>query len=437
MTLRGTAPRAACVAALFVALLAAPAASQQPAPRTGTLPGGVVYTLAADPAQPAAAVALWFRGPDAGFGTTPVPGLARVAAKTVAASSPITGTSLAKLVTGFGGRLSVAAYPQSVAITALVPPARAAEVVRAMTADFFAPVVADDGLQTARREVEQDALYAAFDPEQSLEDALGAALFASGPLRAGTIATPQAVRGLPLSEVRGYAERVFRPANAILVVTGNADASVLERVATRQDGAAGAEAPLPQRALAAPAQIRRDAFVAGIGLGWVGPPIATEADATALDFLADAYFSPRSGIVTKALAGKGAVATGKFVTYHDPGVFLVTISGDDAAAARPIVERLLAGAAKPLDRAAFAAAQAAFVYDILQSTVTPHDLADTFGWYAVEGDPAYAPAADRYLKLAAELTPAAVARVAARYLAKPPGTVTFTRSATPSGGRPA
>jgi predicted Zn-dependent peptidase len=386
----------------------------------------------ADPAQPAAAIALWYRAPDAGFGSAPLPGLGRLAAETVAASVPITGTSLGRLVTGYGGRLTVQAYPDSVAVTALVPPNRVAETVRAMTADFFAPVLTDRGLTLAKRVVGEQSVFASVDPEEMLENALGATLFSTGPLHDGTIASVQGIRDAALADVRSYAERAFRPANAILVLTGNVDPSALRGVASRNGATPGAEKPAAQTALPAPAALNRSGTTSGIGLAWVGPPIASEADATALDFVADAYFS-QHGIVTKALGTRKATVTGKFVTYHNPGVFLVTISGDDAASARPIVERVLAEAAKPMDGKSFDAARASFVYTVLgSSSGTPTDLADTFGWYAVEGDAAYAPGAGgdrgRYLSLVGRLSPRSVAQVVARYLGRQPGVVTLTKA---------
>src|SRR5581483_5046678 len=50
-----------------------------PLPPTGTLAGGVAYEVRADPAQPGAAVALWYRAPSSGFGAAPVPALSRLA----------------------------------------------------------------------------------------------------------------------------------------------------------------------------------------------------------------------------------------------------------------------------------------------------------------------------------------------------------------------
>lgn len=429
-----TSLRAAVSAALLVCGVAGAAGAQAVAPATATLPGGVMYEIRPDPAQSGAAVALWFRAPAGGFAEPAAPGLSRLAAATVSASAPISGTPLAQLVERFGGRLGVAAYPDSVAITALVPPDRVAQTVRAMTADYFAPVVTAPGFAVAQRDVGEDALLRSVEPD-AIEDALGAALFASGPFHDGTIPTAK-LGDVTVEGVRAFAERAFRPANAILILAGNVDAAALGSVAARSgDTAPGAPepaltpAPAPRTAETEP--LRRTGVVSGTGLGWLGPPIADERAATAMDFLADLLFAPKSGTVARALGGRKATVTGKFVTYHDPGVFLVTITGDDAAAARPIVDKAVAAAAVPMSAAAFEAARAAFVYRLLAAMESPSEVADTYGWYAVEGDPAYAPAegglGGRYFSLAAALTPASVAQSAARYLGAPPAVVTFAK----------
>jgi predicted Zn-dependent peptidase len=432
--------RAAVTAALFVGLAAGGALAQTaatPAPpgaaTSGVLPGGVAYALHPDPAQSAAAVALWYRAPSGGFGATPIPGLSRLAAATVTASMPITGTPLARLIDRWGGRISVSAYPDSVAVTALVPADHVAQAVRAMTGSFFAPVTTAEGLQVAQRYATEDAVFRSFAPD-AIEDALGAALFADGPVHDGTIGSAAAMGDIKLDRVRAFAERAFRPANAILVLTGNVDARALANVASRPGAvASAAEAAAPQNARTGAAPVSREGNIAGTGLGWLGPPITAEADATALDFVADALFAPKTGTVSKALGTLKATVSGKFVTYRNPGLFLVTISGDDAAAARPIVEKAIADAAKPLGPAAFDAARAGFVYRLLGQLQTPSDIADTYGWYTVEGAAAYAPAdggtQGRYFTLAANLTPAAVARTVGKYLGATPAVVIFTKAA--------
>jgi len=434
---------AAIVAALFVCT-AGPALAQEPMPANGTLPGGVVYAIRPDAAQSAAAVALWYRAPAGGFDAAALRGLSRLAAATVAASTPITGTSLAELVDRWGGRLSVAAYPDSVAVTVMVAPDHVARVVRAMTGDYFAPVVTADGLRVALRDSSEDAIYRSLAPD-AIEDALGAALFASGPLHDGTIGSADELANVKLERVRAFAERAFRPGNAILVLTGNVDAGVLGNVAVRAGAAPAAARPEPgatqaARTAGAPA-LRREGEFAGIGLGWIGPPIADESAATALDFIADALFAPKKGLVAKTLGSRKATVTGKFVTYRNPGIFLVTISGDEADAVRPLVEKALADAAKPMAPATFAVARTAFVYRLLSDMETPAEISDTFGWYAVEGGAAYAPAegglGGRYFTLAAQLTPAGVAQAVVKYLGPAPAVVTMVKRSASKGRAPA
>jgi predicted Zn-dependent peptidase len=143
-------------------------------------------------------------------------------------------------------------------------------------------------------------------------------------------------------------------------------------------------------------------------------------------------FSPQSGSVQRLLGSLDAKVSGTFVTYHDPGLFVVTISGADAQTALPIVRRAIAQAAVPLTPAAFAAARAGFAYRLLSDMETPEQLADTFGWYAVEGNLPYAPAGDRYFRVAAGLTPQVVARMAARFLGAAPAIVTLVPARTPA-----
>ncbi len=432
----GTSLGAAFCAALFVGFAGGAALAQADVPSTGTLPGGVAYELRADPAQPAAAVALWFRAPAAGFDGAPLPGLARLSALTVAASTPITGTPLRELVRGWGGRVAVASYPDSVSVTALVPADRASDAVRALTRDFFAPVASENGMQASFGEAFEDMVSRSFGAE-AIEDAVGRAMFATGPLHDGMVGSASdrsALTHVPFGRVHAFVERAFRPANAILVLTGNVSPAALAQVASRPAGGSPdvPEPPAPQTLATAPGPLERTGEVGGTGLGWAGPPIADEADATAMDFLADALFTARSGVVARALGSRKANVSGRFVTYHDPGLFLVTITGDDAAGARVVVDRAVAQAASPMPAATFAAARAAFVYRLLSDMETPADLADTFGWYAVEGAPAYAPPeggmTGRYFTLAAQLTPESVARVAAKYLGRPPVAVTVTES---------
>ena len=128
-----------------------------------------------------------------------------------------------------------------------------------------------------------------------------------------------------------------------------------------------------------------------------------------------------------------AVVVGQFITLHDPGVMFVAYSGKDTAAVRALVDDGFATVRKPLDAAAFRSAIAAFEYHLLSDLQTPLQLADNFGWYSVEGAPAYAPGSGgergAYFTAAQSLTPEFVASVAQKYLGKTPAVITLTPEA--------
>lgn len=432
--------RAALCAALFFSLGAFSAATEpngaqlergRLGPVTGTLPGGGSYILSAAPALPVAAIALWFRAPQTGFGTTATPGLARVAASAVAASVPITGTTLSQLVTQAGGRIGVATYPNSVSISVIVPAAVAPQIVRAMTASYFTPVLTAAGLQAAQRDVAGEAQLHAFAVDDQLQDALQAQLFSDGPAQYPMLPSVSAISALTLDVVNAFATRAFRPQNAVLVVTGAVDPSIVASAVPGRTGGATQEAPLVESLVAAPIPVDRPAIGAGFGLGWSGPPISSDHEATAMDFVADYLFRPETGTVARAFATSETNVIGKFVTYHDPGIFLVTASGGDLVAARSAVTTAIATMQSPLDAAAFARARDAFVYHIRSDLQTPGELADTFGWYSVEGNSTYAPGAGgldgTYFRDARALTPAFVAETVKRFLGKPGATVAFSQ----------
>jgi predicted Zn-dependent peptidase len=349
-----------------------------------------------------------------------------LSALTVLASTPITGTPLSQLVQNAGGKVWVEDFPNSVSITALVPPDRVNAVVRAMTADFFAPVVDDAGFALGQRDDLQYVLYRSYDPSQAIQNAVSGAVFAGGPFHDGTLAPTAAISAITVPQVRTFAERAFRPGNAVLVLTGNLGDFTAD-YATRDSAAPTAEPLLTQPVTSAPADVQKTANVPGLGLGWPGPPITDEASATALDFVANALFAPKTGSVTAALGSLKADVDGTYLTYHDPGLFVVSISGDDAAAARPIVLRAIAQAATPMSPSAFAAARAAFEYRLHSEAEEPPGLADTLGWYAIEGNAAYAAGGDEYFGVVNALTPQSVARAARRYLSASPTSVTLVR----------
>ena len=429
----GAVVRAALVGAALV-LSSAGAGSDAGAPLTGTLAGGGTYLIRPAGGASVAAVALWYRAPSSGFATPAVPGLGRVAASAVAASKPVTGTALSQFVRQIGGRLNVSAYPESIAISVLVPADRAADAVRALTRSYFAPVLTDAGLGLARQNVLEDGSIRGYDHDAAINDAIYAALFAAGPAKIPPYGPSATFATLTMDTVRAYAERAFRPANAVLVVTGAVDASVLSAALPGRDGApAGAETPVPET-LAGPAgPVSAPGPERGFGLGWAGPPISDEREATAFDFIADYLFYPDTGSVQQAVRNSGSTLVGTFVTYRDPGVFLMTSTGGDQTAVRAAVDAALLAIRRPLAPTAFEAARRQFVYHILSDDETPSALADTYGWYAVEGNPDYAPGeggpAGRYLAAAAALTPEFVAATAAKYLDRPGAAITVAPAA--------
>jgi predicted Zn-dependent peptidase len=433
--------RAAFVAALGVCLTGAAPAVSVPAtpgaPVTGTLAGGGTYIVQAAPGAPVAGISLWYRAPSTGFGD-PQPGLGRVAATAIAASEPITGTPVGRFVDQLGGRITVTAYPDAVAISTLVPADKAADVVRALTASYFTPVLDATGLTVAQRDLAEEGFFRQFSTDDVIDDLLAGDLFSDGPARYPTIPTPQQLQALDLARVKQFAARAFRPANAVLVVTGAVDPSVVEAAVTGPAGAApGSEPALTEHAVPQPAPMTANGTEPGLGLGWIGPAISSEKEATAFDFIADYLFRPETGVVSKALAKTKTTVDGKFVTYHDPGVLLISMSGGDLAAAKTVVEAALASVKKPLDGRAFATARAAFVYHMLDDIQTPGELADNFGWYTVEGNGPYAPGAGgergQYFAAAMQLTPGFVAQTVAAYLGRPGATVTLAKSAAGDG----
>jgi predicted Zn-dependent peptidase len=419
--------KAALVATFTVSALLPAAAAAPPVPAnltSGALAGGGQYVISHSEIAPVAAIALWYRAPSSGFEAAGVPGLGRLAAATVAGSAPITGTPLGRYISELGGRIAISTYPDSVAISALVPAENAANVVHAMTVSFFAPVVTADGLKLAQRDVGEEAFFRQFNSEQTIDDALVSALFSDGPAHFPSLGTSADVSKITLDTVKAYAERAFRPSNAVLIVTGAVDASVVaSAVPGHVDAAAHPEPPATAHFVAQPQPVATSGAETGQGLGWIGPAIKSEREATALDFISDYLFRPETGVVQRAIAGTKATVSGKFVTYHDPGVLLVTISGGDETAARTFVDDGLAAVRKPLDKGTFGAARDAFLYHMLSDIETPGGLADTLGWYTVEGNQGYAPglggAGSRYFGIASSLTPAFVAATVNKYLGRP------------------
>ncbi len=399
----------------------------------GHLPAGGTVIVRPAEGAPVAAVELWYIAPSSGFAAKPQPSLARLAAQVVAGSKPIVGESLGTIVRAAGGRLAITAYSDCVAISAVVPATSARQVVHAMTTAFFAPVTSEDGFRSAQRDVGQEALVAAFDPQSVVRDAVFGSLFASGPQRLPALGAPKDVAALTFAEVKSFATRAFRSSNATLVVAGAVDASVETAAAVGRPplGDAGPEARLPALPASEAAPVAKDFAQPSGGYGWIGPAIADQREATAMDFIADYLFRPADGVVTKLVAERfpDAFVVGQFITLNNPGVMFVAYTGKDADGVKTLVDGGVETIRKPLAGSAFAAALESFKYHVFSDLQTPTQLADNFGWYSVEGSPAYAPGVSgergAYFKAAGTLTPEFVAKVAEKYLGKPPVAVTL------------
>jgi predicted Zn-dependent peptidase len=420
MSRRITAALAALVGASLI--FSAPCRATESAQQRGTLPRGGSYVVDSDPMAGAAAVGLWFRAPGAGYDDAS-PGISRLAAVAAAAAPLASGKSLAQLVRSLGGDLNIDVYPDIVGIGAIVPSPSARRVIAAMTAAYFAPAINEDAVKTSQRDAAVLAVQQRYSPDQTLHDLLFKQVFTNGPAHYPPL--PDSVAQLthiPTSDVAAFAKRAFRASNAVLTLAGNVDASSIDAV-TDGDGPAPMDAPFGSTVASAPAAATASGPVDGVGMAWVGPPISDEKAATALDFISDYLFREGSGIVANAVeAGKGdTFVTGQFITLHDPGIMLVTISGDDRKGAQQRVLDAIAKLEQPLDAHAFGAAREAFLYHIASDTQTPQAQADNLGWYTVEGSAGYAPgdAAGEYERVARSLDPQFVADTVRRYLKNP------------------
>ena len=397
-------------------------AQTTPVETSGALAGGGTYIIRRDALAQTTAMELWFRAPAAG-GDGKYPGISRLAVTAIAASRAPHGSSLAELVNRLGGSLTINVYPDIAMIGASVPSSDAPEALRAVTEAFFTPSITSEGLRAALRDCAVAAAESRFDSERVLQDALFAQLFTAGPAHYPPI-PPSAsdFTKIPQDELRSFASHAFRQNNAVLALAGAVDAKLLASV---HSGASGppADAPFDSRVTATPGATAKSGSIAAVGYAWAGPPIADAKAATALDFIADYLFDTDHGTIARAIqnAHADAFVNGQFITLHNPGVLLVTISGVNTAQIRKQITDAVSSMEQPMDAASFAAARKAFEYHILSQSQTPISRADNFGWYAAEGNAAYAPGASsgEYLKAVESLDPAAVAQAARTYLQHP------------------
>jgi predicted Zn-dependent peptidase len=368
------------------------------------------------------AMELWFRTPSAGDNGR-YPGIARLALTALAASSAPHGNSLAELVNRFGGTLSINVYPDIAMIGVSVPSWDAARMLRALTSAYFSPSISDDGYKAALRDCAVAAAQSRFDAERILQDALFANLFSAGPGRVAP--TPEAAGDftkISQDAALTFAQHAFRADNAIVSVAGAVDSQLLANL--HSASAAGPmDAPYDSTLAGQPGSSTKSSYESGLGFAWAGPPIADAKAATAMDFIADYLFDPDHGTLSQAIqkTNGDAYVNGQFITLHNPGVLLLTISGLASPELRTQVNDAVTAMKQPLDAKSFAAARMAFEYHIFSQTQTPLSRADNFGWYAAEGNVTYAPGSStgEYMKAAQSLDPGYVAQIARTYLKSP------------------
>ena len=397
----------------------APAAEQLG--QSGTLPHGGSYVLYRDTTVGSAAVDLWFRAPGAGYDNAS-PGIARLAATAIAAAPLESGKTLVSFIRALGGRLTVNAYPDIVGVSVVVPAEHARRAVAALTSAYFAPSIDDNALKTAQRDVAVLSVQKRYSYDQVLHDEVFSRVFTGGaahyPPIPDTIAD---ITKISLADAARFAKRAFRSGNATLTMTGNVDTASVGAVTAGNNG--GSDAPIDSPLAQSPSgQSTAAGAVSGIGMGWVGPSISDERTATAMDFIADYLFREDTGVVSKSLDVKGDdYVTGQFITLHHPGVMLVTIAGTNSSAVQQKVVDALSKLQQPLDSAAFSAAREAFLYHLASDTQLPEEQADNLGWYAAEGNAAYAPSDPQssYWNVARSLDANFIASVVRQYLAHP------------------
>lgn len=408
------------LACALAACLAPSAALALSAPQSGTLAHGGTYYVVADAQAPTAAIDLWFRAPADGYdGSTP--GIARIAVASAAAARLANGRTLAESVAQAGGNLSISVYPDLASVSVIVPPSAARRILASMTAAYFAPQIDAAALEAGEKDTVVQVVQQQYEADVLAQDALYGMLFTSGPASRPPIplSTSDVTRVTP-GAVQSFAQRAFRSANAFLTLAGNVDAGILSAV-TDGGGAAPPDQPIDSRPNASVSATTAQGQEPGIGIAWLGPPIADERAATALDFVSDYLFNGIDGTVLAALrrSGTQAYVHGQFITLHDPGVMIVTIDGSGDQTLQGVVLQAVAALQQPLDPATFNAAREAFLYHITEQTQTPGEEADMMGWYAAEGAASYAPGGDEYARVARSLDPDFVAATVRRYLSHP------------------
>ena len=412
-------------------------------PAVTQFPDGLTLVARKATASPTAAIEIWMKCPSSGYGA-PRPGLARLTALAVVeekAGAP----SLREMARKDGAQIAISVYHESTEIALLAPAYLSPALLDALTSRALHPHLDQAAFEAARQRLAAQQVASMDMPDQLLRDSLFAQLFASGPLHDSSYGDPKTLTGLTLDDISSFAARAYVPAQEIIVTVGDVDASDVGKRIAAVAPAAGPLQTMPESSIAAygdtPVSLTRESIKAGgVAIGWVGPPIADERAATAMDFLSDYLAHPSEGVVSKVVLGADASTnfSGQFVTLRNPGVFYVTASGEklDPTLTSALIRDTVRNALRQqLPKEEFERARAAFITHLLRDMQTSQGLADNYGWYFAQGALPYSPSATDaslsgdYFAQVASLSPDYVYAIARRYLQVKPAVIILPRGA--------
>lgn len=435
-----------CKVAQASQIATAPTAGATPSLGTPTLtqqfPNGLTIVARKAGAAPVVALEVWIRCPSNDYDSSR-PGIARLAALALLDEKSATSLSLRDATRIAGGQIAVSVYYESTEIAILAPSYAAPALLDKLSATTARPYVDQAAFDSARTRLAAGQVAAGGVVDQQLRDALFTQLFASGPLRDSTYGYPKNLKDMTLADVTKFLGRAYVPESEFVVVAGDQDPhDVLKHVSPLTTPGAPAQ-PMPNSQTApsgAPFGIRSDqTAVNGVALGWIGPPIEDERAATAMDFLSDYLAHEGDGTLVKTIAAVDSAAdfNGQFITLRNPGVFYLTVSGQqvDPATLPGIIRSAMQSAVgHEFSKSDFARARDAFVTHLLRDMQTDEALADNYGWYFAQGALPYSPSATDvalsgdYFDRVSSLTPDYVYSIAKKYVLVNPTIVVLPRS---------
>ncbi len=409
---------------------------------TEQLPNGLTVVARKAGAAPVVALEVWIRCPSNDYDSSR-PGIARLAALALLDEKSATSLSLRDATRIAGGQIAVSVYYESTEIAILAPSYAAPALLDKLSATAARPYVDQTAFDSARTRLAAGQVAAGEVVDQQLRDALFTQLFASGPLRDSTYGDPKSLKNMTLPDVTKFLGRSYVPESEIVVVAGDQDPheALKHLSALTTPGAPSQPMPNSQAVTSnAPFAIHSDqSAVNGLALGWIGPPIADERAATAMDFLSDYLAHQGDGALVKTIAAADSAAdfNGQFITLRNPGVFYLTVSGqkfDPATLPGIIRDALQSAVGHEFSKADFTRARDAFVTHLLRDMQTDEALADNYGWYFAQGALTYSPSATDvglsgdYFDKVSSLTPDYVYSIAKKYVLVNPAIVVLPRS---------